>query len=273
MLRLLGRALLGVPGVLNRFLRQLGGAARLARDSVLMAPAAMLGRKGRLGRRSLADQMVRVGVRSVPVVMLVSVFIGVILALQTAPELRRFGAEVEAARICALGILRELGPLIGSLILAGYAGAAIAAELGTMRVGEEIDALEAGAVDPVRFLVVPRVWATVVMVTSLTVMADWMGLFGSWVTAVAVLGLDGSEFIARVIQGVQPADILSGLIKSVVFGAIIALTACHEGLAVAPSAGAEGVGRATTRTVVRAGVCIILADTLLTAAFYILGFL
>src|SRR4051812_47368863 len=165
MIRFLGRTVLDLPGKAGDVLAYVGGVALLLARTVRALPGALLGPRARMGRAGLFEQMMRVGVHSIPVVFIVSIFIGVILALQTGPELRRFGAEAESARITALGVLRELGPLISSLILAGYAGAAIAAELGTMRVGEELDALEAGAIDPLRFLVVPRVTATVLMVT------------------------------------------------------------------------------------------------------------
>lgn len=254
---------------LGDFLAYVGGVALLGVEAVRLIPIALLARRARLGRESLAFQIVRVGVYSIPVVFLVSIFIGVILALTIAPELNRYGAESEAPRIIALGILRELGPLISALILAGYAGAAIAAELGTMVVGEEIDALVAGATDPVRFLVVPRVVATLTMVALLAVLADWLGVLGGFLTAVYVLRQDPGMFVSRILTTVSVADFLSGIVKSVAFGGIIGLVACFEGLRV--SGGAEGVGKATTQTVVRAGVCIIAADCFFTAAFYTLG--
>jgi phospholipid/cholesterol/gamma-HCH transport system permease protein len=258
-----GRGVLGLTGYI-------GGVTLLGLSAAAQAPGALMGRKARLGRSNLAFQAVRVGVRSVPVVFIVSIFIGIILALQTAQELRRYGIEKELApRVAAIGIIRELGPLISSLILAGYAGAAIAAELGTMVVGEEIEALVAGAMDPVRFLVVPRVLATVVMVTCLAVFADIMGLIGSYVTGVFVLGLEPSAYVNRMIASIAPFDFLGGLAKAVSFGLIIGLVSCYEGLGV--SGGAEGVGRATTRTVVNSGVCIIASDCLFTAVFFTFG--
>jgi len=265
--------MLGWPLAFFRYLADLlayvGGLTLLLLSAATKFPAALIGRRARLGRSALAFQMVRVGVRAVPVVTVVSFSIGIILCLQLQPQLARFGADIETARVVSVGILRELGPLLSALILSGYSGAAVAAELGTMVVGEEIDALSAGAIDPMRFLVVPRVTATLVMVTALSVYADFIGLIGGYVTGVHLLRLNSNLFLATLVGAVTPSDFITGLSKSAVFGLIIGLVACREGLAV--EGGAEGVGRATTRTVVVSGVSIIAVDTLMTGIFYAVG--
>lgn len=253
------------------FVRYIGGVALLGLDTARRAPGALLSPGSRMGRSALAFQMVRVGVKSVPVVSVVSIFIGIVLQIQMTPQLRLFGAEEETARVVSVALLRELGPLISSLILAGFSGAAVAAELGTMVVGEEIDALVAGAMNPVRFLVVPRVVATVIMVTAMAVFADVVGLWGAYITGTQFLGLDPTLYVNRLIIAVGPTDLLSGLIKAAVFGVIIGLVGCFEGLRV--TGGAEGVGRAATRTVVTSGVSIIAADCLLTTLFYVIGWM
>jgi phospholipid/cholesterol/gamma-HCH transport system permease protein len=249
--------------------RYVGGVALLGLDTARRLPGALFSPRARMGRASLAYQMIRVGVSSIPVVSVVSIFIGIILQIQMTPQLRQFGAEEETARVVGLALVRELGPLVSSLILAGFSGAAVAAELGTMVVSEEIDALVAGAMNPVRFLVVPRVTATVIMVTVLAIFADLVGLWGAYLTGTRFLGLNETMYISRLLFAIGPTDILSGIIKAAAFGTIIGLVACYEGLRV--TGGAEGVGRAATRTVVTSGVSIIAADCLLTTFFYVIG--
>jgi phospholipid/cholesterol/gamma-HCH transport system permease protein len=229
---------------------------------------ALLGR-GRIRAESLVQQMVRVGVRSIPIVMLVQVFIGVILALNLAPTLETYGQLERVADVVAIAVFRELGPLITAILLSGFAGASIAAELGAMVEGEEIKALRAHALDPIRFLVVPRVVATAAMMIGLTVLADVIGAVGGLLTAVFVLDISPFTYIDLTREAVGPADYLTGLAKAVVFGTIIASLACYEGLNV--RGGAEGVGRATTTTVVKSIVALIAADCCFTAAFYVLG--
>lgn len=223
----------------------------------------------KLRRQAVVAQMVRVGVRSIPIIVLVEVFIGIILALQLAPTLISYGQLERVADVVAIAIFRELGPLIAAIVLSGFAGASIAAELGTMVEGEEIKALKAHALNPIPFLVVPRVVATVIMLTGLAVIADLVGVFGGFLTGVFVLDLDPRVYIDYTQAALKNRDFLTGLVKAGVFGMLISLIACREGLTV--SGGAEGVGRATTQTVVKSLVALIGTDCLFTAAFYVFG--
>jgi phospholipid/cholesterol/gamma-HCH transport system permease protein len=218
---------------------------------------------------ALAQQSFRFGVRSVPIVILVQVFIGVILALNLAPTLASYGQVERVADVVAIAVLRELGPLISAVLLSGFAGASIAAELGAMVEGEEIKALRAHALDPIRFLVVPRVLATAVMMVGLTVLANVCGVVGGLLTGMFVLDINASIYVDLTQAAVGLKDYFTGLSKSFVFGAIIAGIACYEGLHV--RGGAEGVGRATTVTVVKSIVALIATDCVFAAVFYALG--
>ncbi len=245
-----------------------GGLVRLFGAVVNRVALSVRGGIHRIRMSALVEQAVRVGVRSVPIIVLVQVFIGIILALNMAPTLSDYGQLERVADIVAIAVFRELGPLISAVILSGFAGASIAAELGAMVEGEEIKALRAHALDPIRFLVVPRVVATTVMMVGLTVIADVTGLFGGWLTAVGILDVSSVTYIEQSRQALTLGDYFTGLFKGGVFGAIIAGLACYEGLNV--TGGAEGVGRATTTTVVKSIVCLIGADCLFTAVFYVL---
>jgi len=227
--------------------------------------------KVKVSRKGLFYQMVRVGIRSVPIVMIVQLFIGIILALQMAPTLGDYGQQDKVANIVGIAVFRELGPLISAIVLSGFAGASIAAELGTMVTAEEIEALEATALNPVRFLVVPRVLATVFMIICLVVLADVMGILGGFLTGVGVLDIPAQLYRANSLEALKIKDFLTGLVKAGVFGLLIGLIACYQGLTVKPWEGPEGVGRATTQTVVRCIVALIGADCVFTVLFYVFG--
>lgn len=246
-----------------------GGIVRLLLAIGQRAVRALRGGADRIRLEALVQQSVRVGVRSIPIIVLVQVFIGIILALNMAPTLELYGSLERVADIVAIAVFRELGALISAVILSGFAGASIAAELGAMVEGEEIKALRAHALDPIRFLVVPRVVATTVMLVGLTALADVVGVFGGFLTAVFVLDIAPQTYIDGTRAALTMGDYFTGLFKSGVFGAIIAMLACYEGLHV--TGGAEGVGRATTTTVVKSIVCLIGADCIFTAVFYVLG--
>jgi len=186
-----------------------------------------------------------------------------------APPLADFDQTDKVANVNAVAVLRELGPLISAIVLTGFAGAAIAAELGTMKVGEEIEALEVMALHPVRFLVVPRVLATVVGLMILTVIADATAILSGAAMGILVLDIPAGIFKANTLQQASLSDFITGVVKAGVFGALIGLIACTNGLRV--TGGAAGVGRATTATVVFSIVAIIGADLLFTALFYALG--
>ena len=211
--------------------------------------------------------MVRVGVRSIPIILLVQVFIGIILTLQMAPTLESYGQLESVANIVGIAMFRELGPLLSAIVLSGFAGASIAAELGTMVEGEEIKALRAHGLNPIRFLVVPRLLATIVMLTGLAVVADVVGVIGGLGTSWLVLGIGPEVYLENTRQALAYKDFLTGLIKAGVFGMLIAMIACHEGLSV--HGGAEGVGRATTGTVVKSIVALIATDCVFTTVFYL----
>lgn len=226
-------------------------------------------RKGvRLGRPAIATQVVRVGVRSIGIIALVSGAVGMILVLQMAPPLDEFGRKDLVANIVGVAVLRELGPLIASIVLTGFAGAAIAAELGTMVVGEEIEALEAHALNPVRFLVVPRVIAALVSMTALAVFANAVAIAAGLGMAVIGLGIGFQTYVDNLLDQVKLVDFVTGVGKASVFGLLIGSIACTNGLKV--TGGAAGVGKATTDTVVQSVVAIIIADLLFTALFYML---
>jgi len=226
-------------------------------------------RQVRFGNQALFQQIVRVGVRSVPIITLVSACIGMILVLQMAPPLEEYGAKSSIANINAVAVLRELGPLISAIVLTGFAGAAIAAELGTMVVGEEIEALEAMALNPVRFLVVPRVTATMLGLIFLAVFADIVAIAAGGLIGVTLLEIPIGIYKTNTLDQAQLSDFLTGIFKAGVFGFLIGIIACYNGLKV--SGGAAGVGRATTKTVVDSIVSIIFADLTFTALFYTLG--
>lgn len=226
-------------------------------------------RRVRLGRAAIVSQIVRVGVRSIFIVTLVSSVVGMILSLQLAPPLDQFGQRPLVANIVAIAVLRELGPLIGAIVLTGFAGASIAAEIGTMVVSEEIEALEAHALNPVRFLVVPRVLASLISMTVLGVMSSYVAIGGSLAISVTLLEIPYAVFVRNTLEQASLSDFVSGFVKGGVFGLLIGVIACHNGLSV--TGGAAGVGQATTNTVVQCVVAIIFADLVFTAIFFAVG--
>jgi len=249
-------------------LNYIGGMAFLLKDSLFyfFRMVFRLDATGGSGTRNLFAQMVRVGVLSLPIVFLVLFFVGMILAFQMAHVLRDWGALDLVAATVGVSVVRELGPLLTAIVLTGFAGASIAAEIGTMVVGEEILALETSALNPVRFLVMPRVIACIVMVFCLTMLANIIGILGGFTISVTVLGLSPESYYRTTIEFLKMQDLITGLIKSIGFGALIALIACHEGLRV--SGGAEGVGQATTRSVVYGIVAIISTDLFFSWLFF-----
>jgi phospholipid/cholesterol/gamma-HCH transport system permease protein len=251
-------------------LELVGGVGYLLADAARQLRRALLARRGRrLGWANLWAQMNRVGVKSIPIVSLVLFCIGSILALQMAPILETFGMVSSVADIISVAVFRELGPLVSAIVLTGFAGASIAAEVGTMVVSEEIEALQAQAIDPVRFLVVPRVLATTIMMICITVVGDIMGVLGGLTMSKAFLGVGFEQYRTHTFDILELRDFVTGLVKAGVFGTIIAALACHLGLAV--RGGAQGVGQATTRTVVLTIVALIAVDLLFTSVFYFLG--
>jgi len=217
-------------------------------------------------RDRIFEQAKKAGLDSLPLVSLIALFIGVIMALQTAVQMQRLGSEMYIASIVALSLVRELGPVITALVVAGRVGAAIAAEIGSMQVTEQVDALETLATNPIRYLVVPRFLALSLTLPILTLYADIIGIFGGYLICVYKIGISSSMYLHITFDSLLFKDLFSGLLKSVFFGMIIAFVSCYEGFNV--EGGAEGVGRATMRAVVSTFILIITADCFFTALFY-----
>lgn len=217
------------------------------------------------GERFLT-QAKKIGPESFLISSLVGFFVGVIIALQMAYLMVKLSAEIYIPNVVALSLTRELAPVLTALVVAGRIGAGITAELGSMKVTEQVDALRAFAVNPVKFLVVPRLLGLMVMLPMLTIFADILGISGGFVICVSKLNIHAASYINMVLEAVKVKDIVTGLIKSVFFGMIIALVGCHEGLNV--TGGAEGVGRSTTLSVVISFIMIIVVDCFFTGLFY-----
>ena len=216
--------------------------------------------------RLIGVQIMRIGYFSLPVVGLTAFFTGGALALQIYLGGNRYGAEAIVPQIVVLGITRELGPVIAGLMVAGRVAAAIAAEIGTMKVTEQIDALTTLATNPIKYLVVPRLIAAVLCLPVLVAIADSIGVFGGYVVATQSLDFAGSIYLKNTVDFATQADIVSGLIKAGVFGFIIALMGCYHGFN--SRGGAQGVGSATTSAVVSSSILILAANYLLTSLLF-----
>lgn len=215
------------------------------------------------------SQAMDVGVRALPILSLITFFIGLILALQAAYELRRFGAIDYVSTAVAISMSRELGPLITAIVVIGRSGSAFAAEIGTMKVTEEIDALETMAISPIRFLVTPKFLAMVLMLPCLTIWANAMGILGGSFFGVAEAGFTFQRYVQSSLDSLLLRDIITGLIKSVMFGITITAVGCQEGFST--GAGAEQVGRSTTRAVVMSIFLVVIVDLVFTTLFYMLS--
>jgi len=226
--------------------------------------------KGKVAKREgIFHQLVFVGIGSLVIALFVAFFTGIVIAMQSAYQLARFGANIYVAPMVAVSLTRELGPVLTALVVTGRVGAAIAAELGTMKVSEQIEALETMALNPVRFLVVPRFLALLIMLPCLTVIADLVGIFGGFLVGVFNLQLDPYRYITFSFKYMTWKDVYTGLIKSVTFAIIISMVGCRMGLST--KGGAEGVGRATPLSVVTSFILIILFDCIWTGIFYFAG--
>jgi phospholipid/cholesterol/gamma-HCH transport system permease protein len=211
-------------------------------------------------------QMVRIGVESVPIVSVISFCVGLIIAMQAADQLAQFGATIYVADLVSVTMCRELGPLITAIIVAGRSGSAIAAEIGTMKVSEEIDALQTMALNPIGFLVVPRMLAMMIVVPCLTTISDFVGIAGGFVLALTNLKLTFVAYFNETAGALYAKDFITGLIKSFFFAIIISQVGAYQGFNV--SGGAEGVGKSTTTAVVVSIFLVIFADLLFTMLFY-----
>lgn len=225
-------------------------------------------RRGPIERPLVMAQLEQIGVRSLGIVIITSAFIGMVLALQTAYALADFGGKLFIGTVVSLSLVRELAPVLMSLMVGGRVGAGITAEIGTMKVTEQIDALRALAANPVRKLVVPRVVATTLMFPLLTIVSIALGILGGMLIAVANLNLDANFYLRSVIETVKYNDLASGIGKTFFFGFSTSLIACFNGLRT--SGGADGVGRSTTQTVVTGAITVLIMDFFLTKLFLLL---
>ena len=223
-------------------------------------------KRERMLTRAVHEAMA-VGVGAIPIVSLITFFIGVIIALQGAYELQRIGAMQLVASLVAISITRELGPLVTAIVVIGRSGSAFAAEIGTMRVTEEIDALETMALDPVAFLVVPKFLAMAVMMPCLTIWSDLMGVLGGCLFGVIGGGYTFTGYMIATREALLMRDVTTGFIKSIVFGMVITSVGCYEGFST--GAGAEEVGRTTTSAVVMSILLVIVIDLVFTTLFYL----
>jgi phospholipid/cholesterol/gamma-HCH transport system permease protein len=220
----------------------------------------------RLRGQRAVHQAMAVGVGAVPILSLISFFIGTIMALQSAYELRKLGAMFLVARAVAISVTRELAPLITAIVVIGRSGSAFAAEIGSMKVNEEIDALETMALDPVEFLVAPKLLAMAVMLPCLTIWADFMGVLGGATFGVSAAGFTFGSYMQATLSSLARHDIVTGLLKAVMFGLVITAVGCQEGLST--GLGAEQVGRSTTSAVVKSIFLVVAVDLVFTMLFY-----
>lgn len=245
--------------------RYLDGLYDVSRDAFYWTYVAPF--KGRsIKWKSSIHQAVLVGVDSIPIVSLISLFTGLVLALQGAYQLRQIGASYLVTALVGVSMTRELGPLMTAIIVAGRSGSAFAAELGTMKVSEELDALEVMGLDRVRYLVVPKFMAMTIMMPCLALIADLAGIAGGGIFEFFQLDQSVATILINNRDALVMRDIWTGLVKSLVFGLIITNVGCHEGFSV--RGGAEGVGKATTSSVVISIFLVIFADVIFTAIFY-----
>jgi phospholipid/cholesterol/gamma-HCH transport system permease protein len=236
-------------------------------ELVLFAARAIAyGLRGPVYPRQILRQMLDIGFYSLPVVGLTAIFTGMVLALQSYTGFSRFEASSAIPTIVVLSMTRELGPVLAGLMVAGRVGAAMAAEIGTMRVTEQIDALTTLSTDPMRYLVFPRLLAGVLMLPLLVLVADVIGVLGGYLVSVHKLGFASVDYINRTLDFLETQDVVSGLVKAAVFGLILTLMGCYQGYH--SRGGAQGVGAATTRAVVSASILILTANYVVTELFF-----
>ena len=243
----------------ERLFKYMGSVGFFARDTFVW----MVTKKR--DARGLFRDMVAIGVDSLPLVSMISFFIGIIIAFQTAYQLKQLSSEIYIASLVALSVVRELGPVITSLIIAARSGAAITAGIGSMKISEQVDALEAFAVDPVDYLVAPKLIAFLVCMPVLVIYADCLGIFGGYIVGSTKFAIPMGLYFKLTFDALRVKDVMSGLFKSVCFGAIIALISSYEGFRPFSS---TDVSRSVTNAVVRSFILIIACDCLLTAMFY-----
>lgn len=253
---------------LRQALEKLVGQARLFGQSLYWLFVGPLSKRP-FSWSATSYQMVFAGVRSLSIVFFVALFTGIVLAMQSAYQLAQFGVKTLVAPLVSVSMARELGPVFCALVVAGRVGSAITAEISSMKVNEQVEALQTMAINPVRFLVVPRLLALAVMLPCLTVLADVVGMLGGFLIGFFNLRINPGLYMEMTVKFLELKDIYTGLFKAFVFGVIIAVVACYEGLEA--YGGAEGVGRSTTVSVVNSFIMIILSDCILTGIFYFIN--
>jgi len=216
--------------------------------------------------RSFMRQVVEVGYNSLPIVGLTAIFTGAVLVLQTYTGFARFNAESSIANVVVIALTRELAPVIVGLVISGRIGASIASEIGTMRVTEQIDALSTLSTNPLKYLVVPRVLAGLLMMPFLVAIADIIGVYGGYLVAIHKLGFNPSTYLHKTWEYLEVKDVVSGLVKGSVFGFIISLVGCYQGFH--SKGGAQGVGQATMMAVVSSSILILLTNYIITSMFF-----
>lgn len=216
--------------------------------------------------RNLGRQIADIGFYSLPVVGLTTIFAGMVIALQSYSGFARFGAEGAVASVVLISVTRELAPVLSALMVAGRIGAAMAAEIGTMRVTEQIDALTTLSTNPFKYLVTPRIWAGLIVMPILVLIGDVIGIFGGYVVGVYKLGFNPANYVNATLQDLQAIDITTGLVKAAVFGFIISIMGCYNGYK--SKGGAQGVGTATTNAVVSASILILIFNYVITELFF-----
>lgn len=222
--------------------------------------------KGKIRWTNMMMQMKSIGVSSLFIVGLTGIFTGMVMALQTGRAFSQFQAETLTGAVCALSIWKELGPVLAALMITARSGSAMAAQLGTMQVSQQIDALVSMAVNPMGFLVAPRIIACVVVTPILTAMFDFMGMIGSYLVGVHLLKIDAATFVEKIVFYTTTGDLIEGLFKSAIFAFILSSISCYKGFFT--KGGAEGVGRSTTEAVVLSSVSILVFDYFLTALLF-----
>ena len=236
----------------------LSGAGRFTLFCLATGGWAVRGTRGYGRLRLLLPQLYHIGTRSIPVVMVVGAFVGAVLSVETFDQFAAIGQERSLGAVINISVVKQIGPVLAAVMIAGRVGGAVSAELGTMRVTEQLDALRVMGADPIAYLVVPRVLACVLMVPILTIVSDLLGIFGGYLVTVRVLGVNATEYWEFSARFVTMWDLYTGVIKSVVFGLAIGLIACYEGFHCRE--GAEGVGRAATDSFVASFMAIIISN-------------
>lgn len=238
-------------------------------ESTLLATRSVAGafKRPRYIAETIA-QMDAIGVGSLTIIILTGFFTGGVLTVQTFPTLKQYGAQSQTGYLVAVSLVRELGPVLCALMVTGRVGSAISAELGSMVVSQQIDAMRALGTDPIRKLVAPRLFALLISLPLLTVLADVMGIFGGWATAIGLYSISSSVFMSAVWDAITTDDLIGGIVKPLVFSLIIGTISCRQGLST--EGGTVGVGRSTTRAVVMSSIIVIIADYFLAKALQVI---